>query len=568
MKRCAIYARFSTEMQRATSLDDQIRNCRRFAAQMGWPILDDHVYQDTAVSGFGVEQRPAYQRLVATALAAAPPFTAILVDDLSRLSRDLVETLSLFRRLKRHGVELVAVTDGIQTSHQMAKLQITIKGLVNELYLDDLRDKTHRGLTGRALAGRSTGGRLFGYRTSPGPDGAHWVVFEPEAEIVRRIFRLYADSLSMKALAAQLNAQGLPFPGKATRHGPMRRGWAVSTIHTILANEKYFGRWIWNKTMFVKDPVTGKRTPVARSKDDWVVEDRPDLAIVDADLWKRVQERLHVVRAAYGATGKQQRPRGQAPEMYSPHLLSGLIRCESCGARVTIQTSQRKKHGVVYRYGRYRCSFHVTKGPAICSNSMSIRQDVLEAKLLEKFQAALTPEMIDSLVAATNQTLRQLHSAPPQEISPLVHERQQVERELSNLVAFVTKGEVSSPRLGDEIRAREQRLAELDHQLDRLRAPTGPAPLPIDRAWVVARLQTLNELLASDPAGARREIQKHVEDLRVAPAPDVGERVVRVTGRAKIDGLLGAEEAVRLQLVAGARNLQAAHLSPIVISVC
>src|SRR5207247_8992427 len=97
----------------------------------------------------------------------------------------------------------------------------------------------------------------------------------------------------------------------------------------------------------------------------------------------------------------------------------------------------------------------------------------LEAKWLEKFQAALTPAVSGSLVAATNRTLRQLHSAPPQEISPLVHERQQVERELSNLVAFVTKGEVSSPRLGDEIRAREQRLAELDHQLDRLRAPTG-----------------------------------------------------------------------------------------------
>ena len=169
---------------------------------------------------------------------------------------------------------------------------------------------------------------------------------------------------------------------------------------------------------------------MARSKDDWVVEDRPDLAIVDADLWKRVQERLRVVRHAYGARGTQQRPRGQAPEMYSPHLLSGLIRCESCGARVTIQTSQRKKHGVVYRYGRYRCSFHVTKGPAICANSMSIRQDVLEAKLLEKFQAALTSEMIDSLVAATNQMLRQLHGAPPQEISTLVHERQQVERAL------------------------------------------------------------------------------------------------------------------------------------------
>jgi DNA invertase Pin-like site-specific DNA recombinase len=197
-----------------------------------------------------------------------------------------------------------------ETSHQMAKLQITIKGLVNELYLDDLRDKTHRGMTGRALAGRSTGGRLFGYRTSKSEEGAEWVVCEPEAEIVRRIFRMYADATSMKSIAAKLNAEDVPFPAKVTRRGPTRRGWAVSTIHTILMNEKYRGQWVWNKTMFVKDPETGKRTPVARPTDDWVVEERPDLAIVDADLWTRVQARLTVVRQAYGATGKQTRPRG------------------------------------------------------------------------------------------------------------------------------------------------------------------------------------------------------------------------------------------------------------------
>jgi Recombinase zinc beta ribbon domain len=118
---------------------------------------------------------------------------------------------------------------------------------------------------------------------------------------------------------------------------------------------------------------------VRRSKDDWVVEDRPDLAIVSGDLWTRVQERLRVVRAAYGAAGTQQRPRGQAPELYSRYLLSGLIRCSLWGARITIQTSQRKKNGVVYRYSRYRCSFHVAKGLSICSNSLSVPQAILEA---------------------------------------------------------------------------------------------------------------------------------------------------------------------------------------------
>src|SRR4029453_17857794 len=126
------------------------------------------------------------------------------------------------------------------------------------------------------------------------------------------------------------------------------------------------------------------------------------------------------------------------------------------------------------------------------------------------------------------------------------------ERQLSNLVDFVAKGEESSPRLRDEIRAREHRLAELDQQLDRLRSAARPVAKQIDRAWVDAQIQSLSELLARDPVGARQQIQKHVEDLRVAPAPDVGDRVVRITGQAKLDGLLGGEEAVRLQLVAGA----------------
>jgi site-specific DNA recombinase len=553
MKRCAIYARFSTEMQRAASLEDQVRNCRRFAAQLGWEVVEGHIYQDSALSGFGVEHRPAYQRLVATALAANPPFAVILVDDLSRLSRDLVETLKLYRRLKRHGIELVAVADGIQTSHQMAKLQITIKGLVNELYLDDLRDKTHRGLTGQALKGMSAGGRLFGYRTSRADGGAAWVVFEPEAEIVRRIFRMYADGLSMKTIAVRLNDAGETFPAKATRRGAERRGWAVSTIHTILKNEKYLGRWVWNKTTFVKDPETGKRTPMSRPKDDWVIDDRPDLAIVDPELWTRVEERLQAVRAAYGGTERNKRPRGQAPELYSRHLLSGLLRCAICGARVTIQTSTRKKaNGVVYRYGRYRCSFHVAKGTSVCGNNMSIRQDVLEARLLERFRGSLTPDMIDYLVRTTNEILQGAQAHAPDQVQALLDERQRVETELSNLVEFVVKGTVSSPRLRDEIRAREDRLAELDRQLGQLQAAATPAPIEIDRSWIERRLEALKELLAQDPAGARREIQKHVEDLRVGPAPEVGPRVVRITGRGKIDGLLGGEEAVRLQLVAGA----------------
>jgi hypothetical protein len=153
----------------------------------------------------------------------------------------------------------------------------------------------------------------------------------------------------------------------------------------------------------------------------------------------------------------------------------------------------------------------------------------------------------------SNQTLQGLQESTPREIEVLADQRRLVEGELANLVAFVVKGDVASPRQRDEIHVREERLAELDQQLQRLGTAVAPAPAEIDRAWVEERLRRLHELLGRDPAGARREIQKHIEDLRMAPAPEVGERVIRVTGRAKADGLLNAEEAVHLQLVAGAR---------------
>jgi len=182
---------------------------------------------------------------------------------------------------------------------------------------------------------------------------------------------------------------------------------------------------------------------------------------------------------------------------------------------------------------------------------MSIPQAVLEMKLIEKFQQAMTSEMIDYLVSAANAALQETFNVDPQQLQNLEAERQGVDAELSNLVDFVAKGQMSSSRLHEEIVVREQRLVDLDRQIQHLRDAGVPPPYEVDRAAVEAAIEKLNNLLAIDPAGARREIQKHIDDLRMVPAPEPGERAVRVTGQPKVDGLLGGEEAVRLQLVAG-----------------
>src|SRR5262249_8954187 len=163
VKRCAIYARYSSDLQSPTSIEDQQRLCRAYAERQGWTVVS--AFEDAALSGFGIEHRSGYQRLLAEALSSPLAFEVILVEDLSRLTRDMAELLRVTTRLRLKGVELVGVSDGIATDRQGAKMQLAVKGLVNELYLDDLRDKTHRGLSGSVARGLSAGGRLYGYHT-------------------------------------------------------------------------------------------------------------------------------------------------------------------------------------------------------------------------------------------------------------------------------------------------------------------------------------------------------------------------------------------------------------------
>jgi site-specific DNA recombinase len=126
----------------------------------------------------------------------------------------------------------------------------------------------------------------------------------------------------MKAIAHGLNQARVPFPAKDTKRGPARLGWAVSTVYTIVRNEKYAGIWIWNRTRFLKDPDTGRRRPVPRPPDEWIRQERPAFRIIDAELWTEVHSRLAFVHEAFGFRGGRPQ-RGRASVVYSPYLLSG-----------------------------------------------------------------------------------------------------------------------------------------------------------------------------------------------------------------------------------------------------
>jgi site-specific DNA recombinase len=191
-------------------------------------------------SGASVEGRSGLQHLVQAALLKPRPFDLILVDDTSRLSRDVVDTVQHFRELRFHGVDLFFVNQGLHSGRDNAEFLLAIYGAMDSEYIRELGRKTHRGLEGQALHGFSAGGIAFGYQRQPLYDatatdrdgqqrrlGVRWIVDPSEAAIVQEIFQLYATGRGLAAVARALNARGVPCPAKlrdiergATASGP------------------------------------------------------------------------------------------------------------------------------------------------------------------------------------------------------------------------------------------------------------------------------------------------------------------------------------------------------------
>jgi DNA invertase Pin-like site-specific DNA recombinase len=262
--RCAIYSRYSTDKQNPLSIDDQIRKCREYAQAKGWVVLESHIYSDEAVSG-ATDDRSGLQRLLEAATASVKPIDAILVDDTSRLSRKLADSLRIFDQLRFSGVRLVFVSQGIDTDSEQAEVLLATHGIVDSLYIRELAKKTHRGVEGRALQGLHTGGRCFGYRGAPIEDptrtdsygrpqilGVKLEIHPEQAAVVARIFTDYAAGDSITTIAKKLNAEGVASP--APYRGQRHPSWAPSAISVMLHNERYRGVAIWNRTRKVRDP--------------------------------------------------------------------------------------------------------------------------------------------------------------------------------------------------------------------------------------------------------------------------------------------------------------------------
>src|SRR6476469_6697317 len=156
-----------------------------------------------------------------------------------------------------------------------------VMGIMAQMALKDLGEKTRRGQLGRVLKGRVAGGLAYGYLVDAAADGGGArTIDEDEAKIVRRIFREFAHGVSPEVIARILNQECVPGPGG--------RAWSNTTIRGqadrgtgILNNSLYRGVIAWNRCSYVKDPRTGKRVARPNPPEQWELQDVPELRIVE-----------------------------------------------------------------------------------------------------------------------------------------------------------------------------------------------------------------------------------------------------------------------------------------------
>ncbi len=457
--RCALYARYSSDQQRAASIEDQFRVCRERAEREGWKIVG--AYRDAAVSGSSTILRPGIRALLED--AGRDGFDVVLAEALDRVSRDQADVAVLYKHLRFAGVSVVTLAEG-----EISELHVGLKGTMNALFLKDLAAKTHRGMRGRVEAGKAGGSRSYGYDVVKALDAAgepirgERRINEEQAGIVRRIFREFAAGASPRTIARRLNADGIP--------GPRGKRWSDNTLRGhakrgmgLLNNELYIGRLVWNRQRRTMNPETGRKVSRINPPEEWVVVEVPHLRIVDDDLWQAAKDRQDEAAEKYAAVIAGV-ARARANPLNAAHrprrLLSGLLECGVCGGAYVMRGQDR-----------YACSNHDRTGD--CGNRRSIRRAVLEDRVMAGLKHRLmAPEAASAAIRAyaeeTNRINRERRASGAGERKELAA----VGKRIAAMIAAIEDG--------GYVRGMSDRLRELEARQDELteRLAAAPADLP------------------------------------------------------------------------------------------
>lgn len=432
----AAYCRVSTDKEdQLNSLETQKEFFLEYTKRTGDNLIK--LYADEGISGTKIKNRKEFQRMLADAEKGL--FDMVVVKDISRFARNTVDLLQSVRKLKALGIETQFLTANM-TSMGNSEFVLTIFGALAQEESANTSKRIKFGKKMNAEKGRVPN-IVYGYDKTIG-DYFNLSINEEEAKVIRQMYKWYTEEgYGGAKIANMLNERGVK-----TKRG---NNWSQNSVCRILTNEIYTGKIINGKEE-VADFLTGQRKE--KDESEWLVTIRPELRIIDDEIFDRAQEILKGRHDSFKMTHERQS---------NKHLFSTLIKCKDCGWSFRRTVRQYKN-----TYVRWVCSGHNGRGADSCPNAITVDEEELIQVLQEYFQDVLSKKkkVIDHVI----KEFQRVYKAKDENVEyekELTAELNRLRRAREKYMDMYTDDLISREELNEKIGGMRKEIDRLKNEL-------------------------------------------------------------------------------------------------------
>ena len=437
-RRTAGYARVSTDHEeQASSYEMQMAHYKNYIeSRADWDFVG--MYSDEGISATNTKKRDGFNQMIEDALAGK--IDLIITKSVSRFARNTVDSLQNVRKLKEHGVEIYFEKENIWTFDSRGELLITIMSSLAQEESRSISENTTWGKRKQFAEGKTS----VGYSAFLGYD-KDFKINEEQAQVVKLIYKLFLGGRSFYAITKELEKRGIKSPSGKDK-------WYISTVRSILTNEKYRGDALIQKE-YTADFLDKTRRKNTGEIPQYYVEEHHE-AIIPPDLFDFVQAEI--------------KRREQNGKHSGVSIFANKIKCGCCGAwygaKVWHSTDK-------YRRVIYRCNKKYAHKGKPCGT-----RHLTEDEIKQVFVKAL-----NTLIEVKENVIAELSSLIDSvcQTGELTEERNRIEQELSVLAeqletlirenARVAQDQTEYLKQENEIRAlyveKQGYLARLDEQI-------------------------------------------------------------------------------------------------------
>ena len=363
--RVAAYCRVSTLMeQQESSYEAQVGYyTEKIKSNPNWKLAG--IYADDGKSATSTRKRADFQAMIDDCMAGK--IDIVITKSISRFARNTVDSLTHIRKLKEKNIAVYFEKEGINTLEGSGELLITILSSQAQEESRNISENCRWGIVRRFEDGKVivNHSKFMGYTKDK--DG-NLIIVPEEAEVVRRIFRLFLEGNSSYRIKQILEADGI-------RTATGNTVWQATVRDKMLVNEKYMGDALLQKTYTV-DFLTKKKVMNKGIVPQYYVEDDHE-PIIPKELFHRVQEEKARRASIYRADTKKKNIeiKGKSSSKY---VLSDIMVCAECG--------QPYRRQVWSKYGAkravWRCDNRLKHGSKRCKHSPTLKEEILHEAIM------------------------------------------------------------------------------------------------------------------------------------------------------------------------------------------